>query len=439
MVRRNATTLTEVLIAIFIMGIGLMAILALFPLGAVQMAQALKDQRAAEAAGNAAAMARIIWKQACEADATFMGATSATRPMFREGTTARNYPRAVQRFVMAMDDPNFNDLANSTPNPISYPGGPQIPAGPVGVPGGFIMNPAPGVGGVPQLTDMTPMPLTGPQANQSSYAVFVDPVGWIVNSANPAQQCWLGYSSAVQQPTNAGNKTGLIARRPLYIRNPTTGTPATVDWLQIGFAAPVNGLQRIAKQVSLMDDMSFNFDGTPDLDNDPRTTPTTSPAETGTALQRVGRYSWAYMFRRTRNKDFRFEVDVSVIVYSGRTFDVPTDERSYLGTTDWDSRLVNLAYSGNRPSIKRGYWILDSTVFNSNGQPDPQARFYRVVNVDDATPGVLKLELQTPIAPSGPRTTPRVFTVLDNVVEVFQVGFISPTTPPRNITDDQEY
>ena len=40
--RRNATTLTEVLVAIFIMGIGLMAILSLFPLGAAQMARRLR-------------------------------------------------------------------------------------------------------------------------------------------------------------------------------------------------------------------------------------------------------------------------------------------------------------------------------------------------------------------------------------------------------------
>ena len=40
--RRNATTLTEVLVAIFIMGIGLMAILALFPLGAARWRQRLR-------------------------------------------------------------------------------------------------------------------------------------------------------------------------------------------------------------------------------------------------------------------------------------------------------------------------------------------------------------------------------------------------------------
>src|SRR5436305_12045109 len=103
---RRAVTLTEVLIAIFLMGIGLMAILSLFPLGAAQMAQALKDQRAAECAANAASFIRSVWKQACEVDAA---ANSGSARMFWNSTA--NQPRSPQRFVMALDDPNFNDLS----------------------------------------------------------------------------------------------------------------------------------------------------------------------------------------------------------------------------------------------------------------------------------------------------------------------------------------
>ncbi len=47
--RRPAVTLMEVLIAMFIMAIGMLALLALFPVGAVSMAQALKDDRCAYA------------------------------------------------------------------------------------------------------------------------------------------------------------------------------------------------------------------------------------------------------------------------------------------------------------------------------------------------------------------------------------------------------
>jgi prepilin-type N-terminal cleavage/methylation domain-containing protein len=49
---RPGVTLLEVLIAIFIMGIGLLALLALFPLGAATMTQAMRDARLAEAGHN---------------------------------------------------------------------------------------------------------------------------------------------------------------------------------------------------------------------------------------------------------------------------------------------------------------------------------------------------------------------------------------------------
>ncbi len=60
MSRRPGSTLIEVLVAIFIMGIGMLAILALFPLGALSMAQAIQDDRTAHIAANAAAAAQAL-------------------------------------------------------------------------------------------------------------------------------------------------------------------------------------------------------------------------------------------------------------------------------------------------------------------------------------------------------------------------------------------
>jgi hypothetical protein len=53
-------TLIEVLIAIFVMGIGMLALLVLFPLGALSIARALQDDRAAQAAANATAVANAL-------------------------------------------------------------------------------------------------------------------------------------------------------------------------------------------------------------------------------------------------------------------------------------------------------------------------------------------------------------------------------------------
>jgi hypothetical protein len=57
--RRKAITLIEVLVALFVMAIGLLAVITLFPLGGLTMAQAIKDDRAATAANNGAAVAEM--------------------------------------------------------------------------------------------------------------------------------------------------------------------------------------------------------------------------------------------------------------------------------------------------------------------------------------------------------------------------------------------
>lgn len=55
--KRPGITLIEVLAAIFIMGVGMLAILVLFPLGALNMAKALQDDRCATIARNAGSLA----------------------------------------------------------------------------------------------------------------------------------------------------------------------------------------------------------------------------------------------------------------------------------------------------------------------------------------------------------------------------------------------
>src|SRR3954464_8722899 len=60
MTRRPGVTLVEVLVAILITAVGLLALLTLFPLGALEMAQAIKDDRCGHAKHNGAAIANIF-------------------------------------------------------------------------------------------------------------------------------------------------------------------------------------------------------------------------------------------------------------------------------------------------------------------------------------------------------------------------------------------
>lgn len=57
--RRSGVTLVEVLVSIFVMGIGLLALLVLFPLGALNMAQAIRSDRCGHIAQNATAFAHF--------------------------------------------------------------------------------------------------------------------------------------------------------------------------------------------------------------------------------------------------------------------------------------------------------------------------------------------------------------------------------------------
>lgn len=58
MTHRRGLTLVEVLVAIFVMGLGLLALLVLFPLGALSMAESIKDNRMGQIATIALGLAR---------------------------------------------------------------------------------------------------------------------------------------------------------------------------------------------------------------------------------------------------------------------------------------------------------------------------------------------------------------------------------------------
>ena len=60
--RRPGLSLTEVLVALFVMALGIISLMTLFPLGAVQMGQALRDDRSGQTASQADGVTRIWWQ-----------------------------------------------------------------------------------------------------------------------------------------------------------------------------------------------------------------------------------------------------------------------------------------------------------------------------------------------------------------------------------------
>lgn len=70
---RVGATLIEVLVAIFVMAIGMLALLTLFPIGALRMAQAIQEERCRQAGVNASALANAHQVRT-DAQATTAGA-----------------------------------------------------------------------------------------------------------------------------------------------------------------------------------------------------------------------------------------------------------------------------------------------------------------------------------------------------------------------------
>jgi hypothetical protein len=71
---RRGLSVTEVLIAIFVMAIGMISLLALFPIGMLRMAWAIRDNRLANATGNSEA---VLEGHNIRADATVISAATS--------------------------------------------------------------------------------------------------------------------------------------------------------------------------------------------------------------------------------------------------------------------------------------------------------------------------------------------------------------------------
>src|SRR3954451_11505578 len=85
---RRGVTLTEVLVALFVMALGMLALLTLFPLGAMQVGEALRHDRCAQTSMQADAYLRQYW-----------------RANYLEPLAAGQDP--TDDFAWAMDDPNL--------------------------------------------------------------------------------------------------------------------------------------------------------------------------------------------------------------------------------------------------------------------------------------------------------------------------------------------
>ncbi len=359
--RRPGLTLTEVLVAMFVMALGLMALATLFPLGALQVGQALKDDRTAQTAMLADGWLRVYWRDAAAAYTTNPSALPA------------------ENALAGLDDPNVLT--------VTYPGGnltytaptagaavALLPAGGALNTTGSTMTPTPGFVTNPYDTSLVGVQATSSSGDPSrtvrpngrsltptpSYPVLVDPLGWLSRSGTAAvgfERHWVGLAGAPSTPINKGAVYGIApGATPLLLPRRNT---AVTGSLTSAYAA-----------CALTDDLTYQPNG----GSGQTTTDPSTGAATPQPLGRQGRYTWAALIQRPDNS-LAHKASLKVLVFDGRPvgFAAAGDEvvltgsfvnpngPSPVGTVAGGDRSLTLSVptrgADQAPLVRRGGWV----------------------------------------------------------------------------------
>ncbi len=344
----------EVLVAIFVMAIGLMALLALFPLGVLRMGKAIQDERTAETAQQA----------------SLIGASKNFRfdPYYFPRGVHKTNPNDIKQYDY-FNNPEKADWVNRL--------GVQPESDP------FNYNP-------PYVQDAHPQ---GP-----SFPIMLDPIGFMTTFGLTPGQAWVG------------------ATKPKSNYNLARVTLDFFDFKKYPSVNPSDTPSRSGYEWFVMRDELFfdsEFDPTAPLPKYPgkarlvNTTPL--------LIERDIRYTYAYMLQRPRNAD-KSVVNMTVMVFNQRPLSLtgnlslnetlfasqkaPTFTKYDLDSLfDRNTNCIYLPYKlpEDRPNIRPGEWLFDCTVERAHNlnlgepllpqQPTPWAlphgKFHRIVAVDD--------------------------------------------------------
>jgi prepilin-type N-terminal cleavage/methylation domain-containing protein len=340
--RRTGFSLTEVIVAMFIMAIGIISLLTLFPVGAVQMGLALRDDRSQSTALQADATLRLWWKQLV----VEIPATGEDVPFY------------------VMDDPNdpWNRTAAHGVSTVANPGPPNFT---------FAVRPAGNTVPPPPAAQLRNFPLAVPtsglNSEKPSFPVLIDPIGFQSFSSNAAQQFWVAGAGDRPVP---GTQFA-IPRRTLSI---------TQSFIQS------------VRTCSLFDDIEFSKEvsgttlpGYPD------------PTAGSFPVVRQGRYNWAAVVQR-QNNSIRNIADLKILVFDRRAPGIaPSDAElmftipAAVGTTQ-----IVLPTTLDVLKLRSNSWIMDGTIDATTGIRN--TNFYRIQSVTESGANTI-IELQTPIKP----------------------------------------
>lgn len=351
--RRRGFSLTEVLIAIFVMSIGLISLLVLFPFGAIQMATAIKDDRTAMIADNAAASANLFWKQAW-----------VQRDL---GVRAVNEARNEQRFIGAMQTNPYTafyfgaNLAPGTWPPVAPT--PWPPADTDWNTGTVPNPPAPAPSArtfYPPVPPADPLSLlvTDP-STQDGYPVLVDPVGFFAHDRGSPRLnfgTWWLAGEAGQRRVMRWTLNEFLPSRDL--------------------SAGINQAS-ILRYCSFADDLNFRDSGT--------------AMRPGGVVERGNFYNWAFLVRRKGVTASGMTMRLWILVYQRRAIDIPNEETAVAARMRPGNPLMRLILpaSGAQPPLRKGAWVLNVSSPNNRSRVCTWHRILNVneVGVDDGSGG----------------------------------------------------
>jgi hypothetical protein len=202
---------------------------------------------------------------------------------------------------------------------------------------------------------------------------------------------------------------------------PIQGSPTAVGGLTVGgvpilprrTSSQITSLQAAIRFCTMMDDIAFGTNGL-----------------AGFPAQRAGRFNAAFLIQRSKN-NVRQEINLKVVVYQNRPLDTPLGE-TVIGSTNVtpSTDLISISNAGGVPRLRKGSWILLAN--QAAGTAEAFADFYRVVGFSESST-TMNVSVSPPIRDhnvSYGNAYGAYVMVLDNVVEVFDRGTITPFAVP---------
>ncbi|MGL6076440.1 MAG: type IV pilus modification PilV family protein [Fimbriiglobus sp.] len=404
---RRGVSLTEVLVAMFVMAIGMISLMTLFPLGAMQVGQALRDDRTSQLARQADGYVRQWWR----------------------GTVVVDRFNQEHAF-WTMDDPNLRERRFAAAGPVECvlfePPLYQLPTG-----SSLVGIPAPQALAADRysplmLTDSTtytgpPVTYLDPPYANTPPAVYVNPGNGFNTPSYPVMIDPIGFM----------NRRGLLnLREQIYVARYHMGltNPPTYNGLLLprrNFSTTTTD-QAALSVASLSDDMTFGMNGAP---------------QGGTVLGRQGRYSWSAVIQRPRN-DVRNVANFWVLVYDQRPI-LPEPQDEYVtapaAAVARDERRVTVTVPNRRELqpllVKRGGYVIDGTI-DASLTGRRQFIPYRISGLTETSTNstpiagaplgttTYDLDLETPLLQ--PLTTTSQLYFLSSLIEVFPRPALQP-------------